>query len=436
MAPIHDIERRKDCDEPCEFGDTEMDSRRVFDVDSRKVFDNIPDDVMVFCYSCNTVAKGKDMANHLFLGRLDCRHCTVNICSCERFRNLFYSRISTCSHNKSGKHEFLKWQSICFDYLSYFLRKELVIDRFCKNMKGSPSIADVHCAVKDYISNLRVIEEYLPWKLGLKRCWKFLRSHNLTKENDTDGDSEKYDIESGNTPPAVKSSETSSVRREEIAIRKEMTHDNKPEGVCDTSKACESINKAEKARTLSEHRSHSTSCESHFSSMNSSQSNSQDMEDDIASQLKLAFQKVEEPCEELLSSYNVEVLDQSVEYVTVEDKCRDKDCIKENPGSPFQEGDQAEYENVNGKRKMTNGTFYKYERLKRPRVQSPGEFQPPDDIPDNRYLVLHFPTEGCPEECPNCYCEFCPSMLTVNCSTYISTIICSDCKLTIYVLPE
>ncbi|KAK8751592.1 hypothetical protein OTU49_009342 [Cherax quadricarinatus] len=60
---------------------------------------------------------------------------------------------------------------------------------------------------------------------------------------------------------------------------------------------------------------------------------------------------------------------------------------------------------------------------------------PMDTVEDSRYLVVRYPEEMCPEECPECYCSFCASMLTFLSNKRIFTLICPDCSLTIFILP-
>ncbi|XP_069165823.1 uncharacterized protein [Procambarus clarkii] len=61
---------------------------------------------------------------------------------------------------------------------------------------------------------------------------------------------------------------------------------------------------------------------------------------------------------------------------------------------------------------------------------------PMDHVEDNRYLVIRYPEEECPEECPECYCTFCASMLYINYKTLLITLVCPDCNLSIFIVPD
>lgn len=61
---------------------------------------------------------------------------------------------------------------------------------------------------------------------------------------------------------------------------------------------------------------------------------------------------------------------------------------------------------------------------------------PMDTVEDNRYLVVKHPEEKCPKECPECYCSFNASMLASRSDKSLITLICPDCALTIYIVPD
>ncbi|XP_047481910.1 uncharacterized protein LOC125034240 [Penaeus chinensis] len=54
---------------------------------------------------------------------------------------------------------------------------------------------------------------------------------------------------------------------------------------------------------------------------------------------------------------------------------------------------------------------------------------------DGRYLLVHYPNEQCPEECPECYSGFYPSNVTLYCTTPITKVVCEVCGLVIFIVP-
>ncbi|XP_069971626.1 uncharacterized protein [Penaeus vannamei] len=55
---------------------------------------------------------------------------------------------------------------------------------------------------------------------------------------------------------------------------------------------------------------------------------------------------------------------------------------------------------------------------------------------DGRYLLVDFPNEQCPEECPDCYSGFYPSNVTLYCSTGVTKVVCEVCGLVIFIVPD
>ncbi|KAK7072059.1 hypothetical protein SK128_020060 [Halocaridina rubra] len=161
----------------------------------------------------------------------------------------------------------------------------------------------------------------------------------------------------------------------------------------------------------------------------------------ILSDYEVDYHTLDDPVEELLSGCNIENLDQSVEYVTVDDTSSDQDAAQELEIIHSSDEKNIPNRNQNIKRKSSEHMCRGVSKLCKKSSELYSEkdlldFKLCEGIENENYLILHFPTQGCPSECPNCYCELCLSMLTINCSTYVSKIVCTDCKLTLYILPD
>lgn len=441
----------------------------------KKILTNhISDDEENFCFTCNSPVIGKDIANHLFLGQLNCRYCTVKIATCDFFKKIFYSDTYVCKQNQSGKHDFSKWETSCLGYLNYFSRKELVIERFCQNKKGSISENAVLMKIRDYLCKLSSIENYDPWRNGIKNCWDYLEEKELGKQscnNHSDSNnslseseevSESANIQDKNSlkvsvqgetlnkntnssknTPSISSHKEIQVPSGEPQNRYESGENAKNQCECQRKKnalnQCEcqiqQVNQSFPKPVSTSHRS-STEIPSTCKMAKDTVQIAKNVDREALSQEELNTEEQDEPDDELLSAFTIGGLDQTIEYVTIQDDCREKENVglTEEPSSVNQDGCEI----FSGKRKNRNQSFCDAKKRKchKSHNQTLHDFLPPGEIQNDNYLVIHFPIENCPEECPNCYCEFSPSMLTVNCSTFVSTIICDDCKLTIYVLPE
>ncbi|XP_063601838.1 uncharacterized protein LOC134777977 [Penaeus indicus] len=55
---------------------------------------------------------------------------------------------------------------------------------------------------------------------------------------------------------------------------------------------------------------------------------------------------------------------------------------------------------------------------------------------DGRYLLVHYPKEQCPEECPECYSGFYPTNVTLYCTTGITKVVCEVCGLVIFIVAD
>lgn len=73
--------------------------------------------------------------------------------------------------------------------------------------------------------------------------------------------------------------------------------------------------------------------------------------------------------------------------------------------------------------------------IKPENLQEEFSFVLPQKLIDGRYLVLRWPNEKCPDECPEFHYPLNTSCVTVGCATYIFQVICPECSLHIYILP-
>lgn len=55
---------------------------------------------------------------------------------------------------------------------------------------------------------------------------------------------------------------------------------------------------------------------------------------------------------------------------------------------------------------------------------------------DRHFLILRYPSQGCPKECPDCYEVMCPTHCTYNISLDLVTYICPACDLVIYIVGD
>nr|XP_053627120.1 uncharacterized protein LOC128684848 [Cherax quadricarinatus] len=55
---------------------------------------------------------------------------------------------------------------------------------------------------------------------------------------------------------------------------------------------------------------------------------------------------------------------------------------------------------------------------------------------DGRYLVVKYPSQSCPESCPECYTVICPSKFSLNITNFTISYVCEYCYLVIYFIPN
>lgn len=88
------------------------------------------------------------------------------------------------------------------------------------------------------------------------------------------------------------------------------------------------------------------------------------------------------------------------------------------------------------KERITDLPLAKRNRLRRRRNMEYSKFIPRNVISSGHFLVVQFPGQKCPEECPECYCPFDPVMCSVNLSTFITDFTCPECYLSVYVVSK
>ncbi|XP_042876202.1 uncharacterized protein LOC122255892 [Penaeus japonicus] len=150
-----------------------------------------------------------------------------------------------------------------------------------------------------------------------------------------------------------------------------------------------------------------------------------------------------EPEEILLTqSYNLQHLEELIEYQVAQDYCNHDMERKQNTAkTPIQPKPKS-----SKKRLKTNRLTEPTDRISEPTVPKNVPVEPVAADSHKKSVNLEFvktPDDGyyyvvkkAIEECPMCYMELCPSRFTVNVVTFLVTTVCIGCNLTIYFVQD
>lgn len=141
----------------------------------------------------------------------------------------------------------------------------------------------------------------------------------------------------------------------------------------------------------------------------------------------------------LTQSYDLEHLEQEVEYVEVEEQCR----LGREQGQPALQNKNKKRRKPSHYKKLKGHRLTFPQRRKRPPIIPDSAEEVEEDEPDLVKEEVPLPENGyylmvreAVEECPMCYESLCPSRCSVNMRTFLFTVSCSGCGLLIYIVPD
>lgn len=310
------------------------------------------------CHVCESNVKCADFKSHLFFGHLQCAYCNRRLVGCDMLQDLEDPKKAVCKKSTSGRHSFKNWTLDPIEFLAYYIRKELVIKKFCAGLSGPPSAAEIVEEIESYMAKLASLEDYAPWKAAIMKC------HKYTTDRKSGKSTTKQPINTTTKPTVIRTSATTGRSSEGSVGRPSSTY-------LPTEKTNYTPVR-------------STNLSVNLPSPASESGSGQDYESEKSKRSGTV----------LLHSLSAG-LKKTGRYETPSPKKQTKPL--------------------------------KICSLKNIVVQAPI---------NGNYLVVHFPSQPCPENCPNCYCQFDPSAVTVNCVTSVITNKCENCDLTIFVLQD
>lgn len=388
--------------------------------------------VSAVCHVCETNVDSSRYKFHLFFGHLQCGHCNRRLVGCDMLQDMRDPKKSVCKKSNSREHSFKDWTLDPIEFLSYYIRKELVIKRFCASLSGPPTVSEIVDEIDRYVTKLSSLEEISPWKSAIAKCHKYVterKAGSKAKDKKTvvsvgyPNTKGKFTIK----PFFMTGGHTSA---KENSIVKPTT----------VSSGCP----APTQKTV-EPTGRPSSLTSSLRAVNKSVDQPAVA---LAGQPKVTgLEKVRQPTEAI-------VLDEPTIAVASTSKCNSipgetpsrnfatKETSQSGKDKSRQSGSvllrylsaslnkKGKYSKASAKtgddsKKQSNSI--KVPHMKNTFVKAPT---------DGNYLVVYYPSQSCPENCPNCYCRFDPSKVTVNCTTSVITNKCVDCALTIFIFQD
>lgn len=381
--------------------------------------------VSAVCHVCETNVDSSRYKYHLFFGHLQCGHCNRRLVGCDMLQDMMDSKKSVCKKSDSQEHSFKDWTLDPIEFLSYYIRKELVIKRFCASLSGPPTVSEIVDEIDAYVAKLSSLATCSPWKTAIAKCHKYVTERKAGAKG-KDGSNKKtivsvgYPVSKGKCtikPFFMTGGHTSAKESSTI----------KP--VTPPIQSCAALNAQRIIEPLGRP---SSQCQSAVAP---------------AGQLKVTgLEKVRQPTEAL-------ALDEPGLAVASTSKCGSI------PGETSGRNFSAKETSQSGNKSRQSGALllkYLSAGLNKKGKYSKASPKTADDgkkqsnlikVPhlkntfvkapaDGNYLVVYYPSQPCPENCPNCYCRFDASKVTVNCITSVITNKCVECALTIYILQD
>ncbi|XP_045103745.1 bromodomain-containing protein 4-like [Portunus trituberculatus] len=467
--------------------------------------------LMVMCYVCDTNVKVAKFKHHLFFGFVRCHYCNRRLMGCRLLmEDLNNPEKSVCFSSPSRVHSFSKWAGDPIEHLSYYIRKDLVIKRFCAGKTKPPPVPEIVAEIHSYISRLSVLESIGPWCYAFERCQKYIQERinaepkafdqNLrnsisaslaahsarlgpssplvdrAKSPNTEGSRPATSTppqERTATPPVPQPAEDKesrtlpviqAVTSEKVTVepvivmeppvtQSEESVDDPMETVDDPlSDAPENAPPTPEASTPA---STPQPAEVPHKTPRSAEKPSEETTSRVTPPPKAM------PVNQTITRLR-DMLSGSVNSSRRSSPSRSSRTSKTATPEPPPTA-QSDVELVNDTRTTTNsatttaaittttittrtaaitkksiaGTTLIRQWGTKAKVHTPavrrstqGESWP---VKNENYLIIKYPTEACPDLCPSCYTAFNPMQATVQCSSFLMTVRCESCKLTLFV---
>lgn len=329
------------------------------------------------CHVCLSTVKEQHFHNHLFFGAIRCELCFT---ICQNCRDLEWISAEAEVGDNKCQHKF----TYCEDPYEYLLPRLCGSDDH--DMVGSSTLPHNLRVLQNYLTKLVGLQLREPWSSALRTCKKHLLRVYTKSDSEP---SEEVPYQQGPLP---------------VASTMEDVHDSKA-----SQEESERLN-SDITATLGRSRNPSPA--------RRDSRESEDSDDGLL----------------LTQSYDLEHLEQEVEYVELE----------ENNRVLLEQGFEEKL-NYSRKPKKRRKTFNhkKTNRLSEPKKRTPSPIHQSQEeenlvmeeveLPEDGYYLM---VREAVEECPMCYEPLCPSMCTVNIRTFLFTVRCPECSLIIYMVPD
>lgn len=338
------------------------------------------------CHVCQANIREQNFQNHLFFGAVRCNLCDLSCNDCrsfERQKDDAELGYSSCTHSFSYTED-------PYEYLLPRLSGSDDMD-----VGGSLTLPNKLRVLQHYVNQLTSLQLREPWCTAVRKCKsRLLKTHSPTQLELSEDLGSRKD---------------SSVTGEGSLGVEEGAHVS-PAPVSESDGRDGSLKVTPGLLT----------CPS------SARQGSQEEQDEDAGVL-------------LTQSYDLEHLEQAVEYVEVEEQCRLAD-VQGQP--PLQSKSKKRRKTTHYKKLKGHRLTLPQRRKKPPMVPESAEEVDKDEtdlvmeevaLPENGYYLM---VREAVEECPMCYESLSPSRCSVNMRTFLFTVSCSECGLLIYIVPD
>ncbi|XP_042226009.1 uncharacterized protein LOC121869015 [Homarus americanus] len=377
------------------------------------------------CNVCESNVKSAHFKSHLFFGHIQCIHCNRRLVGCDMLQDLKDPKKDACKKSPSEKHSFKIWTLDPIEFLAYYIRKELVIKRFCAGLNGPPTAPEIVDEIGCYVAKLVSLKTLAPWKTAIAKCNKYV--------NERKPGGKKYQSQNISTPTIVsasrvtRSSQPPADLGKSAAVPIKQPSAGKPAAVsvkqpstCISAAVPIKLPSTDIPATVPIKQPSTSSVVQHTavstsSSLREKRSKSTKVSSSSAAAVEPSSTQTPTPPRSDLKKTPIakkKKLRQSgkifLKYLGAGLKKSGKFDV-----TPPPQKKQTKPLNVCD--------------LKNIVVQAPV---------DGNYLVVNYPSQHCPDNCPNCYCRFDPSAITVHCFTSVITNKCMNCDLTIFVVQD
>lgn len=346
------------------------------------------------CHVCRSIVKDHQFHSHLFFGPVRCELCFIVCHECPVFEQL-----SLEAELESGKCQHRFWY--CEDPYDYLLtRLSGSNEHDVVEMSTLPHSLRL---LQKYVKTLENLQLMQPWSDALRKCKRHLLKAYSTSSSEPSENA--VSMEEFPLPTSESLKDVSSQKLPSRWSTMEDTHDNE-----ETDGEKEELNSS--VRDMQGR----LKCHSPAGRVSPADEN---LDDGLL----------------LTQSYDLEHLEQAVEYVKVDAySTKSSGPSSETPQEKSKHKKRRKLHHNNKTQRVLTPEEETQQLLNQRQEQAEEELVLEQvEMPENGHYLM---VRGTVEECPMCYEDLDPTMCTVNMRTCLLTVHCPGCRLIIYMVPD